>query len=174
MNTSNDLSTDEQMRLYYFRVNDIWQKLCEFHSHLYDLTCEEYNFLLSSDLEELDEIVQLKDRTVQNIAELNDIRTELIDELNETGLLGKKIGNVQDRLLAMDKLETEKGQNYLYKFNELLIDIIENIQRQNKKNKIFLNKAIISMGKLKAEALGQKNYDSYDSKGAVRNTDANY
>lgn len=57
------------------------------------------------------------------------------------------------------------------KLNLILMDIVEKIQEQNKKNQVFLNKALISLKELKNSfSGGGKKYETYGSNGATRNS----
>lgn len=157
---------DNKQEVLYFRVTDLWKRLCEEHSLLFDLTCDEYSLLLSSDIEGLEDKVAEKEVVIERITGLDKIRQEIIKELNHSFQLGIK--NVQGLLEYMNATEIEKVQKHLFRFNALLIDIIEKIQAQNKKNQLFLNKAIFSLREIRMEAMGKKNYSTYNAKGASR------
>ena len=60
-------------------------------------------------------------------------------------------------------------KKYLNNFNSLLIDIIQKIQKQNKKNQIFINKAIISLKEIKGSVDGGKNFNTYTQEGLTTN-----
>jgi flagellar biosynthesis/type III secretory pathway chaperone len=52
------------------------------------------------------------------------------------------------------------------KLNLVLLDIIEKLQDQNKKNQIFLNKALLSLQELKDSfAGGEKKFKTYGANG---------
>jgi flagellar biosynthesis/type III secretory pathway chaperone len=70
----------------------------------------------------------------------------------------------------MQAYEVEKNQKHLFRFNALLIDIIEKIQTQNKRNQLFINKALLSLKQIRIEATGKKNYSLYTSKGSAIST----
>ena len=89
------------------------------------------------------------------------IQKILIDKSNS--LTGASIESVSDLLNFMGSLEVEKKEQHLFRFNALLIDIIEKIQKQNKKNQIFINKAIHNLQEIRLEASGEKNYKTYNS-----------
>ncbi len=62
----------------------------------------------------------------------------------------------------------KRNQNCLDSLNSekhLLIDIIEKLQTQNKKNQLFLNKAINNLREIREDALGVKSYSTYNNKG---------
>lgn len=150
----------------YFQVTDLWKRLCEEHSTLLDLTCEEYSLLLSSNVDELEEKVAKKEEVVARISQLDEIRQDLIRRVQDHSY--HDVNSVQDLIQFVKDLDIEKEQKHFFRFNALLVDIIEKIQAQNKKNQIFLNKAILSLREIKQDALGQKNYSTYNAKGASR------
>jgi flagellar biosynthesis/type III secretory pathway chaperone len=144
----------------------LWKSLCERHSILLDITCEEYSALLESNLETLDSLLERKTSQIEKINELDKYRQSLIDQVNTyINSEGEKISSISDFIMFFDRFEKSNNQKHLFRFNELLIDIIEKIQQQNKKNQLFLNKAILSLKDLREEALGVKSYMTYTSKG---------
>ncbi len=151
--------------ILYWKVTDLWKRFCEEHTALLDKTSEEYTYLLSSDLDKLENCIEEKNQTLNAIHHLEEIRQELIKELNQ--ILGEeKVKSVSDLIKTMNEFEIEKKQKHLFRFNALLIDLIEKIQSQNKKNQLFINKALHSLKSIREEALGTKSYSSYNSKGA--------
>ena len=70
-------------------------------------------------------------------------------------------------LSLMENFEKNLEEKYLNNFNNLLINIIEKIQNQNKKNHIFINKAIHSLSEIKGSIEGKKNYETYTKKGVT-------
>jgi flagellar biosynthesis/type III secretory pathway chaperone len=150
----------------YFQVTDLWKRLCEEHSTLLDYTCDEYSLLLASKLDELEETVSEKAKVIAHINKLDEVRQDLIRRVQSYSY--HDINSVQDLVQFVQELDIEKEQKHFFRFNALLIDIIEKIQAQNKKNQIFLNKAILSLREIKQDASGQKNYSTYNAKGASR------
>lgn len=150
----------------YFQVTDLWKKLCEEHSTLLDYTCDEYSLLLASKVNELEDKVAQKEQVINRINQLDDLRQDLIRRVQSYSY--DDINNVQDLVFFIQELDIEKEQKHFFRFNALLVDIIEKIQAQNKKNQIFLNKAILSLREIKQDALGQKNYSTYNAKGASK------
>ena len=150
----------------YLKTIDLWQRLCERHSTLFDFTCDENMLLLSSDIDGLEKKLVEKEEVIDSINSLEKIRQELVDELNEM-LSGKeKIDSISQLLHCyQSKIESEKKNRHLQKFNDLLVDIIGKVQEQNKKNQIFLNKAIASLKEIREDASGVKSYPLYTSKG---------
>lgn len=161
-------SAEERLALYYFQVTDLWKKLCELHSDLFNTTCDEYSLLLNSELDLLEEKILEKESIIKTISQLEHVRKDLIDELNQA-YPNEKIESVSKLLEFMSKYEVEKKEKHLFRFNALLIDIIEKIQAQNKRNQLFINKALHSLKQIRIDALGQKNYSVYTAKGSAVN-----
>lgn len=159
---------DQVYSIHYFRVTDLWKKLCEAHQQLLELTFDEYSLLLGSQIEELEEKIEDKNQLIAFIAKLDNERKEAITNLNKD--LKKngasQIQNVADLIITMKDYESKQDQHHLRRFNALLIDIIEKIQAQNKKNQLFINKALMSLREIREDAIGKKNYSTYNAKGA--------
>lgn len=165
---------DDKINFFYYQVTDIWKRFCEEHATLFNLTCDEYTHLLKTDMDRLEETIDKKSKTIDRINILDNLRSEIIDELNlflakssDTKKLYKfgKINNVSELLSLMESFETKLEEKYLSNFNNLLINIIEKIQAQNKKNHIFINKAVHSLNEMKGNVEGKKNYETYTKKG---------
>ena len=56
----------------------------------------------------------------------------------------------------------------LKNLNALLIDIVQKIQEQNKKNQMFLNRAMLSLREIKQGFTGKKTYSTYGADGMTR------
>jgi flagellar biosynthesis/type III secretory pathway chaperone len=162
----NKITKSEKLAVYYFQVTDLWKRLCEEHSLLFDVTCDEYSLLLSSELDSLEDKIKEKEEIVRTISKLELTRKELINDL-VTEFPETKIESVSALLEFMRNYEIEKNEKHLFRFNALLIDIIEKIQAQNKRNQLFINKALYSLKQIRMEALGQKNYSTYSAKGSA-------
>lgn len=160
---------NEKLAILYFEVTDLWKRLCEEHNTLFNDTCDEYSLLLRSELDLLEEKLIEKNETIARISALENVRRELIKDLNEL-LPEKNIDSVSKLLEVMRSYEVEKNQKHLFRFNALLIDIIEKIQAQNKRNQLFINKALHSLKQIRLEASGKKNYSTYTSKGSAIST----
>ena len=165
---------DDKINFFYYQVTDIWKRFCEEHATLFNLTCDEYTHLLKTDMDRLEETIDKKSKTIDRINVLDNLRSEIIDELNlflaksnDTKKLYKlgRINNVSELLSLMESFETKLEEKYLSNFNNLLINIIEKIQAQNKKNHIFINKAVHSLNEMKGNVEGKKNYETYTKKG---------
>lgn len=155
------------------RLRSLWQDFCSKHSELYELTCDEYMHLLASEIEELEQTIENKKALINFINGLDDLRDELISDLCES--LGIP---PQARLLELTEClriaEFNSEADQIEKLNLLLLDIVEKIQIQNKKNQIFLNKALHSLGELKASFTGNKVYNTYSSSGGINRSSKGY
>ncbi len=162
-----DYRMDEQ-RLHYQRVLSVWEGFCQLHKDLYDLTCEEYLTLLASDIDKLESMLPVKEEIISKIGELEKERSELIDQLNKSGLFTLNIQRAGDLLTIFTALDSSLPIPALRNLNSLLLDIIQKIQDQNKKNQQFLNKAMLSLRDLKQGFTGKKTYTTYGSDGHTR------
>jgi flagellar biosynthesis/type III secretory pathway chaperone len=164
MSTENQ---DNTLHVIYFQVTDIWRRFCEEHTELLDKTFEEYSLLLKSDVEKLEDVLKEKQEIIKRVNILEEARAESIEKLNlylrEHNQ--KEVESVTELISVMKQFEEHNGTQHLFRFNELLIDIIEKIQQQNKKNQVFLNKAINSLREIREEAMGVKSYSTYNKKG---------
>lgn len=160
---------NEKLAILYFEVTDLWKRLCEEHNDLFNITCDEYSLLLRSELDLLEEKLIEKNQVIARINVLENVRRDLIKELNDL-LPEQNIDSVSKLLDVMTVYEVEKKQKHLFRFNALLIDIIEKIQAQNKRNQLFINKALLSLKQIRLEATGKKNYSTYTSKGSAVST----
>lgn len=157
---------NDKLAILYFEVTDLWKRFCEEHNLLFNVTCDEYSLLLSSQLDLLEEKLIEKNEIILRISVLENIRRDLIIELNSI-ISGDEIDSVSKLIEVMRAYEVEKKQKHLFRFNALLIDIIEKIQTQNKRNQLFINKALYSLKQIRIEATGRKNYSTYTSRGSA-------
>lgn len=157
-----------EKNLYYQQVLTVWEGFCRLHKELYDLTCDEYLTLLASDIDKLETMLPIKEEIISKIAELESERSELIEKLNSSKLIASQITRVGELLAAFTDIETKQNIPALKNLNALLIEIIEKIQEQNKKNQMFLNKAMISIRELKQGFAGKKTYTTYGADGLTR------
>ena len=153
----------EKLEVYYFQVTDIWKRFCELHNTLFDLTCDEYALLLSSEIDGLELKLEEKQSVIDQISATEKLRSSLIDSIN-TEFNETKINSVRDLLSFFTDVPAETSGKHLYRFNQLLVDIIEKIQQQNKKNQLFINKAILSLQSIREEAIPGSKYSTYTSK----------
>jgi flagellar biosynthesis/type III secretory pathway chaperone len=158
----------DEKKLHHQQVVTIWEGFCRLHRELYDLTCEEYLTLLASDIERLESMLPLKEEIISKIGELEAERTELIEKLNATKIFAQKITRASELLNAFGEIDKQSGIPALRNLNGLLIDIIEKIQEQNKKNQHFLNKAMVSIREMKQGFGGKKTYTTYGADGMTR------
>lgn len=155
-------------KLYYQSAIQVWEGFCQLHKDLYDLACEEYLTLLASDIDKLETMLPVKEEIVAKIGELEKSRADLISEINGSGHFDVTVGRAGDLLTAFADLETQNGIAALKNLNSLLIDIIQKIQEQNKKNQMFLNRAMRSINELKVGFKGKKVYTTYGADGMTR------
>jgi flagellar biosynthesis/type III secretory pathway chaperone len=156
------------IELYYYQVTDLWKRLCEEHNALLDATFEEYSQLLESNIELLEKTIEMKVDIIEKINTLDEIRGQVLVTINEElqrSNTSFQISNVTELIIFMQNYEMERKEKHLYRFNELLIDIITKIQEQNRRNQQFLHKAIYSVEGLKQELAGKKSYSVYNAKG---------
>lgn len=160
---------NEKLAPIYFEITELWKKFCEEHNELFNLTCDEYSLLLRSELDLLEEKIEEKNQCIQRIGTLEFMRRELITELAKI-VPEKSVDSVSGLLEVMTAYEVESKQKHLFRFNALLIDIIEKIQAQNKRNQLFINKALHSLQQIRLEATGKKNYQTYSKSGSAINS----
>lgn len=150
------------------RLYEIWQDFCEHHTFLYELTCDEYLQLLSSDIDTLEETLSRKNKIIAEINTLDDKRRETLDSVSS--LIG--IESPSKLQILLTELRNRNEHDFcvnLEKLNLLLVGVIQKIQEQNKKNQIFLNKAIVSLKELKNSFKGNNQYSStYGANGLVK------
>jgi len=163
-------SKQDLIKLYYQSSVIIWEGFCHLHRELYDLTCDEYLTLLESDIDKLEKMLPLKEEIISKIGELEKDRAELIETLNNISLFNAKIERAGDLLSAFSEIDSKSGLPALKNLNTLLIDMIQKIQEQNKKNKQFLNKAMLSLREVKQNFTGKKHYTTYGADGQTRST----
>ncbi len=147
---------------------DIWQNFCESHTKLYDLTCDEYMHLLESDIDLLEVALEEKNTLLESISVLDNKRTELLEELSV--LSGNKYETLTSFVDELRAADNNVDAKQLESLNLLLLDIILKIQDQNKKNQLFLNKAIHSLQDLRQSFSGKKSYKTYGADGATKAT----
>lgn len=161
------MGNDQTLAIIYFKVTDVWKRFCELHTDLLDLTFEEYSLLLKSDVDGIEALVERKNIVIGTISRLEKLREDLIGELNNylRENKQKEVESVSELIHVMKSFESHNNTNHLRRFNDLLIDLIEKLQAQNKKNQVFLNKAILNLKEIREEAMGVKSYSTYNQKG---------
>jgi flagellar biosynthesis/type III secretory pathway chaperone len=158
----------DEKSLFYQRAISIWEDFCHLHKSLYDLSCDEYLTLLESDIDKLETIIPLKEEIISKISDLENERSEFIEKLNSIALFSNQIERSSDLIQAFSEIEQQNGIAALKNLNSLLIDIIQKLQDQNKKNQVFLNKAMISLREVKQSFSGKKQYTTYGADGQTR------
>jgi flagellar biosynthesis/type III secretory pathway chaperone len=159
--------TLSRLKFKYEELIGVWKDFVTKHTELYELTCKEYSLLLESDIDNLEEVIEQKRVTLEIIAQLDEHRTEILNDFESETMLNKQIGKMNVLVDELKAFSSDFNTEQLERLNLLLIDIINNIQEQNKKNQFFLNRAIHSLNDLQKSFSGKK-YDTYSSKGEAR------
>lgn len=159
---------DQALRLYHQQAVEVWENFCRLHRDLFERTCDEYQALLSGELESLETLVALKEAIMAEINDWETRRANLIHEMNGSGHLRHKIKNISDLLSALQRPESQLPIPALHNLNALLIDIITRTQEQNKRNQLFLNRALLNIRELKDGFTGKRTYTTYGSDGMTR------
>ena len=158
------MSDTEKLESFYHQAVDLWKGFCIEHTALLDATFDEYSLLLSSDIDSLEKKIDEKNKIIERIGLLEKKRQQLVDAVSE--IKGQKIESVSDLIEILKEYEKEeKDTEYLMKFTNLLVDIIKKIKEQNKKNQIFINKAVSSLNEMRNGIVGEKIYSTYSAKG---------
>ncbi len=140
---------------------DLWRGFCELHNQLYEIACEEHLLLMQSEIESLDDCLAKKEKVIAEVSAMEMRRSVFIELLNQD-YSENKIIKARD-LIDFFKLHVK--DDLLEQYNVLLIDIIENIQEQNKRNKLFLNKALYSLNQIKKDFSGSPYVETYNASG---------
>ena len=146
----------------------VWEGFCHLHKELYDLTCDEYLTLLSSDVDKLEDALPLKEEIIRKISALEYERKDLIESINTSKIFTKNILKSSDLLIVFSEIDQSSAMPALKNLNALLIDIVQKIQEQNKKNQMFLNRAMLSLREIKQGFTGKKTYSTYGADGMTR------
>ncbi len=147
---------------------DLWREFCEKHTELYEYTCDEYMHLIASDIDKLNTTLSEKKILLSEINDLDQHRKEMTGELLD--FMNIKAGPAKLTFLLENLKKTDEliSATHIEKLNLILLDIIDKIQDQNKKNQIFLNKAILSLKDLKESFNGKTQYKTYSPSGMTR------
>lgn len=160
--------TSIELKFALTRLVDTWRSFCELHTNLYEFTCDEYMHLLASEIDELDETVTKKTALLKDINLLDGTRSEITNEI----MAYYKLENEPKKLKVLIQTLRDNGEAETAKqvesMNLILLDIVEKIQEQNKKNQVFLNKAIHSLQDLRESFAGKAKFKTYSSSGSTR------
>lgn len=169
-NSNLNAFTKMELKLKASHLIDLWRDFCEKHTLLYEFTCDEYMHLLSSDMDKLNNTLQDKKELLEHINLLDSQRMTLTDEI----LILMEVETPPKKLIFLLNYFKKSGEddvaNQIEKLNLVLLDIIEKIQDQNKKNQIFLNKAIHSLKELKQSFSGKTRYNTYSAAGITKSS----
>ena len=161
-----NLESNLKFQLKTAELIRVWQSFCSSHTDLYDLTCEEYLHLLESNIEMLEDTLTRKNLLLERIKLLDQTRENLLSDL--LSLTEKNSSSINGLIQLIRENGNESEAKQLEGYNALLLDIIQKIQTQNKKNQVFLNKAILSLQDLRQSFTGKKNYKTYGANGVTR------
>lgn len=159
---------DEALRLYHVQSVEVWENFCKLHRDLFELTCEEYQALLSGEIEQLEDMIVRKEAVMADIAIWETRRADLVTSLNNSGATDVAVNSISDLLRVMRGPEATMAIPALTNLNALLIDIITQTQAQNKRNQIFLNKAMLNLRDIREGFGGKKTYTTYGANGMTR------
>jgi len=149
----------------YFEMTDLWKLLCEEHFLLFNLVSDEYLFLLESNMDKLEKVVSEKKEVINRIGRLDLFRQNLLKKINTSLNEKSQIKSSSDLIKFLGTNPIERDQKHFLRFNTLLNKTIEKLKHQNKRNHLFLNKAMISLNDWKKEAFGHKSYSIYNASG---------
>lgn len=159
---------EQALALYHGRAIEVWEHFCKLHHDLYELTCDEYQALLSGEIDQLEDLISRKQVIVDAVSGWEAQRSELIREMNENTLLGTTISSASDLINVLKPVEAKLAIAALQNLNDLLIDVISRIQMQNKRNQLFLSRAMQSLNELKDGFSGKKHFTTYGANGMTR------
>ena len=156
----------DNIQSLYNSFTDLWKRLCDIHSELYGITCEEYLALLNSNIDQVNALLEHKEVLIKTIDDFEAERFSLVLRI-------AKISQSQPTNFAKFKTVYEyfhkhlqlDNENTLLKYHATMLDLIEKTQDQNKKNRIFLNKALHSIQELRFELNGVSKVDNYSRTG---------
>ncbi|MBT4792980.1 MAG: hypothetical protein HON90_15495 [Halobacteriovoraceae bacterium] len=161
------METNLELSLKANEFRKLWHLFCERHTDLYETTCDEYMHLLASDIDLLEQTIDEKSKILIVISTLEQQRNEATNDI-------AKLLEVKKPEKLTEVIELLKANNFeqiameVEKLNLVLLDIIDKIQTQNKKNQFFLNKAIHSLRELKESFSGKTNFNTYSSSGMTK------
>lgn len=159
---------DMRLRFHHQAAIEIWEQFCRSHHDLYELTCDEYQALLSGEIEALEDIIAKKEAVVATVNHWEAQRAALIATINSERESGAEITNVTGLLKVLAPAEESLPIPALHNLNALLIDVITRIQEQNKRNQVFLNRAMSSLREIREGFSGKKQYTTYGADGMTR------
>ena len=159
---------------YYHHFVKIWKELNELHLQLFDLTSREYLHLLASEFEELESLLIQKELIVNQIHQVDLQRSQLILKLGLESECDPDALNsftsTKNVLYAFCQINDSAPENdILDKYNKILIEIIGKIQTQNKKNRLYLNRALHQLSDIQSEFIGKQKIETYNNLGEKRN-----
>ena len=119
-------------------------------------------------MDKLEDALPLKEEIIRKISALEYERKDLIESINTSKIFTKNILKSSDLLIVFSEIDQSSAMPALKNLNALLIDIVQKIQEQNKKNQMFLNRAMLSLREIKQGFTGKKTYSTYGADGMTR------
>lgn len=159
---------DQALRLYHSQAVEVWENFCRLHRDLFELTCDEYQALLSGEVEALETLVSRKEAVMADINGWEATRSGLIQDIDRSNIATHPITNIKGLLDLLREPESQMAIPALTNLNSLLIDIITQTHEQNKRNQVFLNRALLSLRDLREGFSGKRQYTTYGADGLSR------
>lgn len=140
-----------------------WKELCEGHARLFQHTVEEYSILLKNDIASLEKKLKEKVKTIKDISHIDKQRKLNISLIKNKDVI---ITNFNSFIKAIENSPYKELAEDIKSYNIILLELIKKIQEQNKKNQLFLKKAMIFINNLQNDFKGIKENETiYTKKG---------
>ena len=154
---------ETEKKIFIDEIRLVWKEFCELHSELYEMTCNEYALLIKGRIDSLNIQVREKIKVISRIKFLEMKRKEIINKMN---VPKESEGNIISN--ASELLEHVRDSE-LGKYHDILVDMINKIKNQNKKNQVFINKAMYNLRTIKIGVTGKKETSlTYGSNGETK------
>ncbi len=158
----------ETLQDFYDELVLLWRELCVLHTQLFEITSHEYQLLLGGETEKLETNLSEKKEIIAKIQDYDSRRQTSISDLIEKFLPSLSDPHFQEINEFLQRELALGADHALLRYNYFLIDIIEKIQIQNRKNRQFLNRALLMMEDLKHDFQKKGKVLSYNKKGSLQ------
>jgi flagellar biosynthesis/type III secretory pathway chaperone len=154
---------------YYHELTLLWRELCIHHTQLFETTNQEYQLLLAGETDQLESNLGSKKALIEKIQNYDLKRQTSVEDVFKYYSTNNNTSFHYSRLIELfnEKLNLNEN-NELDKYNIFLVEIIDKIQIQNRKNRQFLNRALIMMEDLKKDFKNTGKVLSYNKKGNLQ------
>ena len=152
----------------YQEMVELWKLMCVKHEELFHLTCQEYVLLLKSEVNELEIIIDKKIKIINEINFHDERRKSLLLSLGKALDINENI-KVSKFIDMIVRENIDQEIKTFQKYNMILIDLINKLKDQNKKNQLILNKSLINLKELREKLLGEDSLKTYDMRGHETN-----